>query len=126
MANLTHRTSSMLSSILLEAKSLPVAGRLFVTMATSSQWTRRAGILLKSIKKSGLSAGKDDVKAKFFIVEPSRESMRRISAAVETKAIEGLVAKAMPFEQAKEAYELSATRGYGRGKILFVLRQVLP
>lgn len=69
-------------------------------------------------KKSGLSAGKDDVKAKFFIVEPSRESMRRISAAVETKAIEGLVAKAMPFEQAKEAYELSATRGYGRGKIV--------
>ena len=44
--------------------------------------------------------------------------MRRISAAVETKAIKGLVAMAMPFEQAREAYELSATRGYGRGKIV--------
>lgn len=72
-------------------------------------------------KKAGLSAGKDDVKAKFFIVEPSKHSMRRISAAVETKGIKGLVAKTMPFEQAREAYELSATRGYGRGKIVLLL-----
>ncbi|KAM0703811.1 hypothetical protein Q7P35_009750 [Cladosporium inversicolor] len=72
-------------------------------------------------KKSGLSAGKEGVQAKFFIVEPSKDSMRRISAAVETKGIKGLVAKTMPLEQAREAYELSATRGYGRGKIVLVL-----
>ncbi|GAB7335627.1 hypothetical protein MBLNU13_g07951t1 [Cladosporium sp. NU13] len=72
-------------------------------------------------KKSGLSAGRDGVEAKFFIVEPSRDGMRRISAAVETKGIKGLVAKTMPFDQAREAYELSATRGYGRGKIVLVL-----
>lgn len=72
-------------------------------------------------KKSGVSAGRESVKAKFFIVEPSRDSMKRISAAVETKGIKGLVAKTMPFEQAREAYELSATRGCGRGKIVLVL-----
>jgi NADPH:quinone reductase-like Zn-dependent oxidoreductase len=72
-------------------------------------------------KKNGLSAGKYDVQAKFFIVEPSRDSMRRISAAVEKKGVKGLVAKTMSFEQAREAYELSATRGYGRGKIVLVL-----
>jgi hypothetical protein len=54
-------------------------------------------------------------------VEPSRDSMRRISAAVEKKGVKGLVAKTMSFEQAREAYELSATRGYGRGKIVLVL-----
>lgn len=72
-------------------------------------------------RKEGLSTGKKSVRAKFFIVEPSRESMRRISAAVETKGIKGLVAKTMPFDQAREAYELSATREYGRGKIVLVL-----
>lgn len=72
-------------------------------------------------KKAGLSAGRDGVEAKFFVVEPSRDCMKRISVAVETKGIKGLVAKTMPFEQAREAYELSATRGYGRGKIVLVL-----
>jgi NADPH:quinone reductase-like Zn-dependent oxidoreductase len=72
-------------------------------------------------RKNGLSTGKESVHAKFFIVEPSRDSMKRISAAVETKGIKGLVAKTMPFDQAPEAYELSATRGYGRGKIVIVL-----
>jgi NADPH:quinone reductase-like Zn-dependent oxidoreductase len=72
-------------------------------------------------KSRGLSPGKEDAQAKFFIVEPSRDSMKRISAAVETKAIKGLVAKTMPFEQAREAYELSGTREYGRGKIVLLL-----
>ena len=72
-------------------------------------------------KKSGLSAGREGAHAKFFIVEPSRDSMKRISAAVETRGIKGLVAKMLPFDQAREAYELSATRGYGRGKIVPVL-----
>lgn len=72
-------------------------------------------------KKSGVSTGRDGVHAKFFIVEPSRDSMKRISAAVETKGIKGLVAKTLPFDQAREAYELSATRGYGRGKIVLEL-----
>jgi NADPH:quinone reductase-like Zn-dependent oxidoreductase len=72
-------------------------------------------------KTRGLSSGKENVQAKFFIVEPSRDSMKRISAAVETKGIKGLVAKTMPFEQAREAYELSGTREYGRGKIVLLL-----
>jgi NADPH2:quinone reductase len=72
-------------------------------------------------RKKGLSTGKESVQAKFFIVEPSRDSMRRISAAVETKDIKGLVAKTMPFDQAREAYELSMSRGYGRGKIVLIL-----
>lgn len=76
---------------------------------------------VKEHQKNGLSAGKEGVQAKFFVVEPSRDSMRRISAAVETKGIKGLVAKTMPFEQAREAYELSTTRGYGRGKIVLML-----
>jgi len=76
---------------------------------------------VEECKKNGLAAGKKGVQAKFFIVEPSRDSMRRISAAVETKGIKGLVAETMPFEQAREAYELSATRGYGRGKIVLSL-----
>lgn len=70
-------------------------------------------------KKNSLA--KEGVHAKFFIVEPSRDSMKRISAAVETKEIKGLVAKMMPFEQAREAYELAMTREYGRGKIVLVL-----
>lgn len=72
-------------------------------------------------KSTGLSSAKEGVTAKFFIVEPSRDSMRRISAAVETKGIKGLVAKTMPFEQAREAYELAATREYGRGKVVLLL-----
>lgn len=72
-------------------------------------------------KSKGLSSGREDVTAKFFIVEPSRDSMRRISAAVETKDIKGLVAKTMPFEKAREAYELAATREYGRGKVVLLL-----
>jgi NADPH:quinone reductase-like Zn-dependent oxidoreductase len=72
-------------------------------------------------KTGGLSSGKESVQAKFFIVEPSRDSMKRISTAVETKGIKGLVAKTMPFEQAREAYELSGTREYGRGKIVLLL-----
>jgi NADPH:quinone reductase-like Zn-dependent oxidoreductase len=72
-------------------------------------------------KKNGIYAGKEGVQANFLIVEPSKDSMMRISAAVETKGIKGLVAKTMPFEQAREAYELSSTRGYGRGKIVLVL-----
>jgi NADPH:quinone reductase-like Zn-dependent oxidoreductase len=69
----------------------------------------------------GFSSGKESVQAEFFIVEPSRDSIKRISAAVETKGIKGLVAETMPFEQAREAYELSATREYGRGKIVLLL-----
>lgn len=72
-------------------------------------------------KKSGLASGREGVHAKFFIVEPLRDSMERISAAVETNGIKGLVAKTMPFEKAREAYVSSATRGYGRGKIVLVL-----
>jgi NADPH:quinone reductase-like Zn-dependent oxidoreductase len=75
----------------------------------------------KEHRKNGLAVGKESIQAKFFIVEPSRDSMNRISAAVEAKGIKGLVAKTMPFEQAREAYELSATREYGRGKIVLVL-----
>jgi NADPH:quinone reductase-like Zn-dependent oxidoreductase len=72
-------------------------------------------------KAGDLSSGNESVQAKFFIVEPSRDSMKRISAAVETKGIKGLVAKTMPFEQARNAYELSGTREYGRGKIVLLL-----
>jgi len=72
-------------------------------------------------QKKGLSVEKEGVRAKFFIVEPSKDSMKRISSAVETKGIKGLVAKTIPFEQAQDAYELSTTRGYGRGKIVLVL-----
>lgn len=72
-------------------------------------------------KSKGISSGKEGIQAKFFIVEPSKESMKRISTAVEKKGIKGLVAKTMPFEQARKAYELSATRDYGRGKIVLVL-----
>jgi NADPH:quinone reductase-like Zn-dependent oxidoreductase len=72
-------------------------------------------------KTRGPSSGKESIQAKFFIVEPSRDSMKRISAAVETKGIKGLVAKTMPFEQAREAYELCGTREYVRGKIVLLL-----
>lgn len=72
-------------------------------------------------KTKGLPSGKEGVQVKFFIVEPSRDSMKRISAAVEAQGIKGLAAKTMPFDQAQEAYELAATKGYGRGKVVLVL-----
>lgn len=71
--------------------------------------------------KKGFTSGREGVQAKFFIVEPSKESMERISAAVETKGVKGLVARTLPFEQAREAYELAARREYIRGKTVLVL-----
>lgn len=71
--------------------------------------------------RDGLSSGKEGVRALFFIVEPSRQSMERISRAVETKGVKGLVAKTFPFEQAREAYEVAASGGYGRGKVVLTM-----
>lgn len=72
--------------------------------------------------EEGLSKGKEMVKALFFIVEPSAESMRRVAEAVEKKWIKPLVAREFPFAQAREAYELVCNRGVsGRGKAVLVM-----
>ncbi|KAM0714469.1 hypothetical protein Q7P37_010256 [Cladosporium fusiforme] len=71
-------------------------------------------------EKVGVSEGKEDVKAAFFIVEPDAESLRRVGEAVERSGLRGVVARTMPFERVGEAYEVVQRGEGGRGKVVLV------
>lgn len=75
---------------------------------------------VKKHEKAGLSRGKENVKAAFFIVEPEAESMKRVGQAVEEDGLTGLVARTMEFERVREAYELVERGEGGRGKVVLV------
>jgi D-arabinose 1-dehydrogenase-like Zn-dependent alcohol dehydrogenase len=54
----------------------------------------------------------------FFVVEPSRQSMERISKLVSAHGIKGKVARTFTLFQAREAYEMASSRDIGRGKVV--------
>ncbi|PLB35575.1 NADP-dependent oxidoreductase [Aspergillus candidus] len=69
-------------------------------------------------RRSDISVGKEGVRALFFIVEPSRQSMERISRHVLSGKIKGLVSKTVSLDDVRAAYESAHSRGIGQGKIV--------
>lgn len=69
-------------------------------------------------KKKGISKGKEDVRALYFIVEPSKVSMERVSKHVLGGKVKGVVLKTAPLEDVREAYVSVHKRGIGHGKIV--------
>lgn len=71
-------------------------------------------------RRLGLTRGKESVETIFFVVEPSRESMNRISRAVESRGIKGRVSKVMSLAEAREAYEVVQTGVGGPGRVVLM------
>lgn len=72
-------------------------------------------------KKGGYSQGEEGVRAVFFIVEPSKTSMARISNVVEKGILKIFVSTVLPLAKAKEAYDLCQSGQAGRGRIVLVV-----
>ncbi|KAI4197401.1 MAG: hypothetical protein LQ350_005952 [Teloschistes chrysophthalmus] len=64
--------------------------------------------------------GKEGVRALYFIAEPSRLSMARISEHVLKGNVKGHVLKTVALDDVREAYEAAHSRGIGHGKIVVV------
>lgn len=71
-------------------------------------------------REKGYSRGKDSVRALFFIVEPSKNSMARVSSVVEKHGLKNFVSQVLPFEKVIEGYDLCQNGRAGRGKIVLV------
>lgn len=69
-------------------------------------------------KSKGISKGKEGVRALYFIAEPSRVSMGRISELVLKGKVKGRVLKTVALNDVREAYEAVHSRGIGHGKIV--------
>jgi len=69
-------------------------------------------------KSKGISKGKEGVRALYFIAQPSRVSMARISEHVSKGNMKGLVLKTVSLNDVREAYESVHSRGIGHGKIV--------
>ncbi|KAI9661956.1 MAG: putative secondary metabolism biosynthetic enzyme [Bathelium mastoideum] len=69
-------------------------------------------------KSQGITKGKEGVRALYFIAEPSRVSMARISEHVLKGSMKGHVLKTVSLDDVREAYEAVHSRGIGQGKIV--------
>lgn len=69
-------------------------------------------------QSKGISKGKEGVRALYFISEPSRVSMGRISEHVLKGNMKGHVLKTVSLNDVREAYESVHFRGIGQGKIV--------
>ena len=69
-------------------------------------------------KSKGISKGKEGVRALYFIAEPSRVSMGRITEHVLKGNVKGQVLKTVSLDDVREAYEAVHSRGIGHGKIV--------
>ena len=65
--------------------------------------------------------GKEHVKKKFFIIEPSGEQLRKISTALDTGLLRTFVAWTFPLAGAKAAYEKASGRLDRRGKVVLTI-----
>ncbi|KAH7153256.1 hypothetical protein EDB81DRAFT_451425 [Dactylonectria macrodidyma] len=63
-------------------------------------------------------AGKEKVKAQFFIVEPSGEQLGKISRALELGLVRPFLAHTFPLAEARTAYEMASGRMDRRGKVV--------
>ncbi|KAJ3499203.1 hypothetical protein NLG97_g513 [Lecanicillium saksenae] len=77
----------------------------------SCSWAYREDHKSKGISKEG-------VRALYFIVEPSRESMSRISERIVKGNVKGHVLKTVALDDVRQAYESVHSRGLGHGKIV--------
>ncbi len=66
----------------------------------------------------GISKGKESVRALYMIAEPSKESMRRITAHVAKGSIKGHVLRTVSLDDVQEAYVSAHSRAQGHGKIV--------
>lgn len=71
-------------------------------------------------RKQGLTNGKIFVGTIFFVVEPSRKSMEHVSKLVLSSSVKGQVARIERLTCAREAYEMSYSREFGRGKVVLM------
>jgi NADPH:quinone reductase-like Zn-dependent oxidoreductase len=71
----------------------------------------------------GLTKGKESVRTEFFVVEPSRRSMDRVSNFVSANGIKGSVVRVLPLSRAQEAYKLASSREIGRGKVVLTVEE---
>ncbi|KAH6897075.1 hypothetical protein B0T10DRAFT_526317 [Thelonectria olida] len=66
-------------------------------------------------------AGKEHVKALFFIVEPSGEQLAKVARAIELGLVRAFVAHTFPLAEVKEAYEKASGRLDRRGKVVLTM-----
>lgn len=67
------------------------------------------------------AAGKEHIKAVFFIVEPSGQQLGRLAKAVEMGYVRPFLAETFPLAEAREAYERANGRMDKRGKVVLKL-----
>lgn len=72
-------------------------------------------------REKGVLGWRESVQAKFFIVEPSKTSMERISAVIQQGKVQVFVSQTIPFSEAVRAYGLCQSESAGRGKIVLIL-----
>ncbi|KAM0428526.1 hypothetical protein ACHAPT_006886 [Fusarium lateritium] len=66
-------------------------------------------------------AGKEHVKAVFFIVEPSGQQLSKLARALELGYVRPFLAEMFPITEAREAYEKASRRMDRRGKVVLRL-----
>lgn len=69
-------------------------------------------------RKLDLARGAEKVKAIFFIVSPSSNDLKQLSAALEAGLLEPFVASVVPLAEAASAYENTGRGVLGRGKVV--------
>jgi NADPH:quinone reductase-like Zn-dependent oxidoreductase len=65
--------------------------------------------------------GKEGVRAKFFILEPSGKHLERIARGLEQGALKAHVAYTFPLGEARAAYEKASGRLDRRGKVVLTI-----
>lgn len=71
-------------------------------------------------RKSGVIQGRTNVKALFFIVNPSRKGLEQLSVALGSGRVTPFVKTEMKLTDARLAYQQSETQSTGRGKIVLI------
>jgi NADPH:quinone reductase-like Zn-dependent oxidoreductase len=71
-------------------------------------------------RKLGLLAGKDAIKALFFIVKPSRTGLQQLGKAIDLGLLRSFVARKMLLADAGKAYEYSSNAPAQRGKVVLL------
>ncbi|PYH78760.1 NAD(P)-binding protein [Aspergillus uvarum CBS 121591] len=64
--------------------------------------------------------GREDVRARFFIVAGGGEELRWLAGLAGAGALVSLVNRTYPFERVREAYDFANGRSEGRGKVVLV------
>jgi NADPH:quinone reductase-like Zn-dependent oxidoreductase len=90
------------------------------TLARSWQVLRPGGRLV-TIATGGEAAKDDRTREAFFIVEPNRAQLTEIARQLDEGQLQPVVDGVVPFEQAATAYNGTAQRKDGRGKLVIAV-----